>query len=82
MIIAWNYFAILGTRLKIGMYQDVLQIFVTSKRWQWRFEEGGFKMRIVLDHLKVVSMKNFANAMNLMMPSEYKRDALACFGRG
>ena len=39
-------------------------------------------MRMVLDHLKVVLMKNFANAMELMMPSKYKRDACACFGRG
>ena len=29
-MIAWNYFVILGERLKTGMYEDVLQIFVTS----------------------------------------------------
>ena len=31
-MIAWNCFVILGERLKTGMYEDVLQIFVTSER--------------------------------------------------
>ena len=83
MIIAWNCFVILGIRLKtrIRRVRGYPSDFCYVEKIIMELRKGRFKMRMVLDHLKTVLMKNFANAMELMMPGEYKRHAFACFHR-